>query len=133
MNEITNTINKINEKVQSAPENQSGNGQVGGFFPMLAAVIPALSSLASTLGPILASAGIGVLVDKIVGKGHEQEGQGFIDDILQVGSFVSPGANLALTGMKGSGKQRGNISTTVGQKKAIPMNTKAMEEQMARL
>ena len=138
MEEITRTINKVNEKVQSAPETQSGNGQVGGFFPMLASIIPALSSLASTLGPILASAGVGVLVDKIIGKGHpKQEGQGFIEDVLRVGSFISPGVNLAFNdvakAMKGNGKQRGNISTSKGQKKAIPMNIDAMNEQMMRL
>ena len=136
MNEITNTINKINEKVQSAPENQSGNGQVGGFFGLLASILPALSSLASTMGPIVASALAGVAIDKIIGKGHEQDGNGFIEDILRVGSFVAPGINLAMADvaktMKGNGA-RGNISTTVGQKKAIPMTTKAMEEQMARL
>ena len=137
MAEITNTINKVNKKVQSAPETQSGNGQVGGFFPLLASVIPALSSLASTLGPILASAGVGVLVDKIIGKGHPQQGEGFIEDVLQVGSYIVPGVNLAMSGiaksMKGNGTQRGNISTTIGQKKARPISKKAMEEQLARL
>ena len=136
MNEITNTINKINEKVQEAPENQSGNGQSGGFFPLLASILPALSSLASTMGPILASAGVGVLVDKIIGKGHgEQDGNGFIEDILRVGSYISPGVNLAMADVAKTmkGGARGNISTTVGQKKAIPMNTKSMEEQMMRL
>lgn len=136
MNEITNTINKINKKVQEAPENQSGNGQVGGFFGLLASILPALSSLASTMAPILASAGVGVIVDKIIGKGHPQEGEGFIEDVLRVGSYISPGVNLAFNdvakAMKGNGA-RGNISTTVGQKKAIPMTTKAMEEQMMRL
>ena len=136
MAEITRTINKVNEKVQSAPETQSGNGQVGGFFPLLASVIPALSSLASTLGPILASAGVGVLVDKIIGKGQEQNGEGFIEDVLRVGSYIAPGVNLAFNdvakGMRGKGA-KGNISTIKGQKKPIPMNIDAMNEQMLRL
>ena len=136
MNEITNTINKINEKVQEAPENQSGNGQSGGFFPLLASILPALSSLASTMGPILASAGVGVLVDKIIGKGHgEQDGNGFIEDILRVGSYISPGVNLAMADVAKTmkGGAGGNISRTVGQKKPIPMNINAMNEQMMRL
>ena len=135
--EITNTINKINEKVQEAPENQSGSGQSGGFYGLLASIIPALSSLASTMGPIVASALAGVAIDKIIGKGQEeQDGGNFIEDVLQVGSYFAPGVNLAMAGvaknMRGNGA-RGNISTTVGQKKPIPMNINAMNEQLARL
>lgn len=67
MKQITDVINKVNNKVQAQPTTQTGNGQQqGSFFPLLAMLVPALSSIASVLVPALASAGMGVLVDKVI-------------------------------------------------------------------
>jgi hypothetical protein len=71
MKQITNIINKVNDKVQAQPiQSGNGRGQQGSFLPLLAMLVPALSSIASVLGPALASAGVGILVDKVIsGKG----------------------------------------------------------------